>query len=158
MDVWLQSNCYNTSMSITETNRTKSTYKTGHATETALLSIKNEVYLSLSTFLILLNLTAAFDKIDHSTLSVVFRLSLELRCSVLKWSTSYLTEYYQSINISSTLIFVNSYLVGPMLSLFYTTPLSLVIGKHKGIKFHFYAMTLKFMSIYHRINLLPLNS
>ena len=29
--------------------------------------------------------------------------------------------------------------LGPLLISLYTTPLSLIIGKHKGIKFHFYA-------------------
>ena len=47
-------------------------YKAGHSTETALLYIKNEVHLSLSrgetTALVLLDLSAAFDTINHSTL------------------------------------------------------------------------------------------
>ena len=51
-------------------NRFQSAYKTGHFTETALLSIKNEGHLSLSqgeaTALVLLDLSAAFDTIDHS--------------------------------------------------------------------------------------------
>ena len=53
-------------------NPYQSAYKTGHSNETALLSIKNEVHLSLSrgkpTALILLDLSAAFDTIDHSAL------------------------------------------------------------------------------------------
>ena len=53
-------------------NPYQSAYKTGHLTETALLSIKNEVHLSLSrgkpTALVLLDLSAAFDTIDQSTL------------------------------------------------------------------------------------------
>ena len=44
----------------------------GHSTETALLSIKNDIHLSLSrgeaTALVLLDLSAAFNTIDHSTL------------------------------------------------------------------------------------------
>ena len=47
-------------------------YKAGHSTETALLSIKNEAHLSFSrgepTALILLDLSATFDTIDHCTL------------------------------------------------------------------------------------------
>ena len=50
-------------------NPYQSAYKAGHSTETALLSIKNEVHLSLSrgepTALVLLNLSAAFNTIDH---------------------------------------------------------------------------------------------
>ena len=51
-------------------NLHQSAYKAGHLSETALLSIKNEVQLSRAkpTALILLDLPATFDAIDHSTL------------------------------------------------------------------------------------------
>ena len=53
-------------------NQYQSAYKMGHSTETALLSIKNEVHLSLArgepTTLVLLDFSVAFDTIDHSTL------------------------------------------------------------------------------------------
>ena len=132
-------------------NLYQSAYKAGHSTETALLSIKNEVHLSLSrgepTALVLLNLSAAFDTIDHSTLLRCLRIWFGVGGSVLKWSTSYLTDRYQSIKIGSTLSDVCKLLfgvpqgsvLGPLLFSLYTTPLSLIISKHKGINFHFYA-------------------
>ena len=50
----------------------QSAYKSGHSTETALLYIKNDVHISLSkgmpTALVLLDLSAAFDTIDHGIL------------------------------------------------------------------------------------------
>ena len=53
-------------------NSYQTAYKSDHSTDTALLSIKNDIHLSLSqgeaTALVLLNLSAAFDTIDHSTL------------------------------------------------------------------------------------------
>ena len=52
-------------------NPHQSAYKPGHSTETALLSIKNDVHLSSRgepTALVLLDLSAAFDTIDHATL------------------------------------------------------------------------------------------
>ena len=53
-------------------NPYQSAYKTGYATETALLYIKNEIHLSFSrgetTALVLLDLSATFNTIDHSTL------------------------------------------------------------------------------------------
>ena len=53
-------------------NSYQSAYKSGHSMKTALLSIKNDIHLSLSrgeaTALVLLDLSAAFDAIDHSTL------------------------------------------------------------------------------------------
>ena len=82
-------------------------YKAGHSTETALLSIKNEVHLSLSrgepTALVLLDLSAAFDTIDDSTLLSCLRIWFGVGDPVLKWFTSYLTDHYQSIKIGSTL-------------------------------------------------------
>ena len=75
-------------------------YKAGHSTETALLSIKNEVHLSLSRgepiALVLLDLSAAVDTIDHSTLLSCLRIWFGVGGSVLKWFTSYLTDWYQS--------------------------------------------------------------
>ena len=132
-------------------NPYQSAYKTGHSTETALLSIKNEVHLSLSqgepTALILLDLSAAFDTIDHSTLLHCLQTWFGIRGSVLKWFTSYLSERYQSVKIGSTLSNLCKLLfgvpqgsvLGPLLFSLYTTPLSLIIGKHKGVKFHCYA-------------------
>ena len=53
-------------------NSYQSAYKSGHSTETALLFIKNDIHLSLflgeATALVLLDLSAAFDTIDHSAL------------------------------------------------------------------------------------------
>ena len=88
-------------------NPYQSAYKTGHSTETALLSIKNEVHLSLSrgepTALILLEILAAFDTTDHSTLLHYLQTWFGIGGSVLKWFTSYLSECYQSVKIGSTL-------------------------------------------------------
>ena len=54
-------------------NINQSAYKSGHSTETALLKIKNDIHLNLSkgrpTALVLLDLSAAFDTIDHLQLT-----------------------------------------------------------------------------------------
>ena len=53
-------------------NPHQSAYKPGHSMETALLSIKIEVHLSLArgepTALVLLDLSAAFETMDHNIL------------------------------------------------------------------------------------------
>ena len=53
-------------------NDSQSTYKHSHLTKTALLSIKNEVHLTLvrgeATPVVLLDQSVVFDTIDHSTL------------------------------------------------------------------------------------------
>ena len=88
-------------------NSYQSAYKSGHSTETALLSIKNDIHLSLSqgeaTALVLLDLSAAFDTIDHSTLLGCLLDWFGVGGSALKWFSSYLTERYQSLKIGSTL-------------------------------------------------------
>ena len=152
-------------------NPYKSAYKADHSTETALLFIKNEVHLSLSggkpAALILLDRSAAFDTIDHFTLFSCLQIWFGIRGSVLKCFTSHVTEHYQSTKIGSTLSNLCKLLFGipqdsvPSLLLFplYTTPLSLVVGKHKEIRFYFYADDTKVYPIYpRRIDLLPLKN
>ena len=131
-------------------NSYQSAYKAGHSTETALLSIKNDIHLSLSqgeaTALVLLDLSAAFDTIDHSTLLCCLLDWFGVGGSALKWFSSYVTECYQSVKIGSTLSKLQKLLFGvpqgsvldPVLFSLYTSPLSTLIGKHKGV-FHFYA-------------------
>ena len=119
--------------------------------ESALLSIKNDIHLSLSrgeaTALVLLDLSGAFDTIDHSTLLSCLLDWFSVGGSALKWFSFYLTERYQSVKIGSTLSDLQKLLfgvpqgsvLGPLLFSLYTSPLSTLIGKHKGINFHFYA-------------------
>ena len=132
-------------------NSYSSAYKPWHSTETALLSIKNDIHLSLSqgeaTALVLLDLSAAFNTIDRSTLLGCLLDWFGAGDSALKWCSSYLTERYQSVKIGSTLSNLKKLLfgvpqgsvLGPLLFSLYTTPLSTLIGKHKGVNFHFYA-------------------
>ena len=113
-------------------NLYQSAYEACHSTETALLSIKNEVHLSLlrgePIALVLLDLSAAFDTIDHSTLLSCLHIWFGLGGSVLKWFTSYLTDLCQSIKNGSTLSDVCKLLFGVpkvlswALSCFYCPP------------------------------------
>ena len=132
-------------------NPHQSAYKPGHSTETALLSIKNDVHLSLSrgepTALVLLDLSAAFDTIDHATLLDCLSSWFGVGGTALKWFASYLCDRLQAIKIGSTLSDFRKLLfgvpqgsvLGPLLFSLYTTPLSKVIGRHRDIRFHFYA-------------------
>ena len=132
-------------------NPRHSAYKNGHSTETALLHIKNEIHLSLSwggpTALVLLELSAAFDTIDHTTLLNCLKSWFGLCGTALKWFMSYLSHHFHAIKIGSTLSELHDLLfgvpqgsvLGPLLFSLYTTPLSKVIGTHPDIKFHFYA-------------------
>ena len=97
-------------------NSYQSAYKSGHSTETALLSIKNDIHLSLSrgeaTALVLLDLSAAFDTIDHSTLLSCLQDWFGVGGSTLKWFSSYLMERFQSVKIGSTLSDLQKLLFG----------------------------------------------
>ena len=96
--------------------------------------------------MVLLDLSAAFDTIDHSTLLSCVLDWFGVGVSALKWF-SYLTECFQSVKIGSTLSDLQKLLfgvpqgsvLGPLLFFLYTSPLSTLIGKHKGVNFHFYA-------------------
>ena len=70
-------------------NPHQSAYKPGHSTETALLSIKNEVHLSLAcgepTALVLLDFSAVFDTIDHNILLGYLKSWFGLCRTDLKW-------------------------------------------------------------------------
>ena len=132
-------------------NVSQSAYKQGHSTETALLSIKNEVHLALArgeaTAVVLLDQSAAFNTIDHSTLIECLSSWFGVGGVVLDWFRSYLSDRYQCIKIGSVLSDAKRLLygvpqgsvLGPILFSLYTTPLSNVIRKHPGIRFHFYA-------------------
>ena len=89
-------------------NTFQSAYKVGHSTETALLCIKNEFHLALSkgmpTALVLLDLSAAFDAIDHDTLLSCLSARFGFAGSALKWFRSYLQDRFQSVKIGSSLL------------------------------------------------------
>ena len=83
-------------------NVSQSAYKHGHLTETALLSIKNEVYVALARnetiAVFLLNQSSALDTIYHNTL--IECLSSWFGVGVaLDWFKFYLCDHYQCIKI-----------------------------------------------------------
>ena len=128
----------------------QSAYRPFHSTETALLRIQNDLLLAMDnrkvSALILLDLSAAFDTIDHSIL--LSRLSSYFGISglALKLLTSYLQNRTQTVCINSHLSspsllstgIPQGSVLGPMLFTLYTTPLSYILQK-SGAFFHFYA-------------------
>ena len=97
--------------------------------------------------MVLLDLSAAFDTIDHSTLFGCLLDWFGVGGSALKWFSSYLTECYKSVKIGSTLCNLQKLLfcvpqssvLGHLLFSLYTFPLSTLVGKHKGVNCNFYA-------------------
>ena len=125
------------------TRNCDSAYKPGHSTETALLQMQNDILLNLGSkigvILVLLDLSAAFDTIDHHILLQRMQSLLGVSNTVLHWFSSYLIGRTNSvfINQQSSPSSVSAYGV-PQLFTIYTMPLSSIIRSH-GLTYHFYA-------------------
>ena len=85
----------------------QSAYKKFHSTETALLKVFNDILCDLDdrnvTLQSLLDLSAAFDTLDHGILLKRLDLSFGVRGRALAWFSSYLTMRKQSVQINDTL-------------------------------------------------------
>jgi hypothetical protein len=81
----------------------QSAYRPLHSTETALLKIVNDIFLALdsgkSVILCLLDLSAAFDTIDHGILVSRLQSRIGIEATALQWFESYLDNRYQSVSI-----------------------------------------------------------
>ena len=128
----------------------QSAYKKYHSMETALLRVFNDILSDLDnrnvTLLALLDLSAAFDTLDHSILLKRLEMSFGIKGSALSWFESYLVSRSQSVQInktisdSETLIYgvPQGSVLGPILFTLYTTPLSDIFCKYK-MNYHLYA-------------------
>ncbi len=82
----------------------QSAYIVHRSTETVVLRVVSDILSALDSFnlalLALLDLTAAFDSVDHQTLITRLSRSYGLTGSALLWFQSYLCYYYYSKNIA----------------------------------------------------------
>ena len=81
----------------------QSAYRPGHSAETALLTVKNDLLLNMDgqrvTLLVLLDLSAAFDTVDHDVLHNRLSTDFGIKGTALKWFESYLSNRRQRVNI-----------------------------------------------------------
>ena len=74
----------------------QSAYRTGHSTETALLRVHHDITSALDNnscaVLVMLDLSAAFDVIDHKILFQRLEYSYGISGPALAWIISYLTN------------------------------------------------------------------
>jgi hypothetical protein len=131
-------------------DKKQSAYKKFHSTETLLTKIHNDIMLSLGkgeiTMLVLLDLSAAFDTIDHNILLNRMKDMYGVEDTALKWFESYLTDRTQAVvikNTTSTPVEINCGVpqgskLGPILFNSYIAPLSKISIKH-GVKDEKYA-------------------
>src|SRR5207245_2881584 len=83
----------------------QSAYRKNHSTETALLRIYNDILLSIDqqkvSALVLLDLSAAFDTIDHQILLARLTSNFGITGSAFSLISSYLLNRTQSVTIQS---------------------------------------------------------
>ena len=131
-------------------NPFQSAYRQFHSTETALLHILNDLLLATDSgkvsLLTLLDLSSAFDTIDHTILLKRLHHTFGISDVALSWFTSYLSDRKQTVLINNThskptLLTCGvpqGSVLGPVLFTLYTSPLSSIIKSH-SIKHHSYA-------------------
>lgn len=128
----------------------QSAYKVAHSTETALLKVQSDIFNAIdkqeSVLLLLLDLSAAFDTVDHIILLSRLNTRHGIKGNALHWFASYLKDRRQFIQVENTdhpLMSCNGecrkdqYWVQSFDTL-YRVPLGDIIRKH-GLQFHLYA-------------------
>ena len=128
----------------------QSSYKKFHSTETALTTVQDDFLMAVdkrkAVLLLMLDLSAAFDTVDHDILINRLKIRLGIGGTALKWFQSYLTNRKFSVRIkekSSKFVNLNcgvpqGSVLGQILFTVYTLPLGDIIRKH-DVPFHLYA-------------------
>ena len=128
----------------------QSAYRRGHSTETALLRILNDLLVMVdggnNAVLVLLDLSAAFDTLDHTLLLQRLHAEIGLDGSALDWFSSYLSCRSQQVLVGHALSAETPLLcgvpqgsvLGPLLFSLYTRQLADLIDKF-CIDYHFFA-------------------
>ena len=128
----------------------QSSYKEHHSTETALTCVQDDFLRAIddkkSVLLLMLDLSAAFDTVDHTILVNRLRDRLGISGMALRWFQSYLTNRKYCVQLNNVASeFTNldcgvpqGSVLGPILFTVYTLPLGDIIRRHE-IPFHLYA-------------------
>ena len=128
----------------------QSAYRKHHCVETALLRVQSDILTAIDkkqcVLLVLLDLSAAFDTIDHKILLTRLQSYLGISGQALKWFESYISDRKQCISIdqrkSSDVDLVygvpQGSVLGPLLFSIYTAPLGNILST-ANVAHHFYA-------------------
>lgn len=128
----------------------QSAYRTHHSTESALVRVSNDILQAIdnrqSVILVLLDMSAAFDTIDHDILLNMLDKRYGLRGTVHQWFRSYLSGRSQTVFIHGTSsnskpLFIGvpqGSVLGPVLFTLYSAPIADIARRH-GLRVHLYA-------------------
>ena len=128
----------------------QSAYRPLHSTETALLKVVNDVLLTIDrgngVIVVLLDLSAAFDTIDHKVLIERLGERIGITGKALDWFRSYLSDRFQSIHLngksSKPILLVfgvpQGSVLGPVKFTIYQGPVYEIAELH-GVSSHLYA-------------------
>ena len=126
----------------------QSAYKSGHSTETALVWVNNDIMMDLS---------AAFDTVDHNVLFSRLKGMFGPSGKVLELFRSYLQQLFQKVSVHGILSNIQFFVsgvpqgsvLGPLVFTMYTRHL-VIIAQRYWVKYHFYADDTQ-LYIYHWI-------
>jgi hypothetical protein len=128
----------------------QSSYKCNHSTETALIKVQSDILQSLdcnkAVFMVLLDMTAAFDTVDHHIFLARLKSHFGIDGQVLSFFKTYLSNRTTRVVVNNEFSFekVLTYslpqgsIIGPHGFTMYITPVSEIIRKN-DISFHEYA-------------------
>ena len=128
----------------------QSAYRIGHGTETALIKVQNDILCALdqqmAVYIVLLDLSAAFDTLDFDIMLERFQNRFGITGSALNWFDSYFRHRKYHVTIAGVDSVENELLygapqgsvIGPLSFVMYVRPLGDILRKH-GVKFHMYA-------------------
>jgi len=114
------------------------------------LKVKKYILLSMNgqhvTLLVMLDLNAAFDTIDHGVLIERLRSAFGVRDTALSWIASYLSGRTQQVSINGTLSIQfdlecgvpQGSCLGPLLFVVYASKICEIVAKH-NLEIHCYA-------------------
>jgi len=128
----------------------QSAYRKKHSTETAMLRVVSDTLMAADerqvTLLGMLDLSAAFDCVDHTILLQRLRAGFGVTDVALQWIISFLTERTQQIAYNNKLSSIQAVLfgvpqgsvLGPLLYVLYTAELFHIVARHR-LRLHMYA-------------------